>query len=278
MNGRICDLHTHSTFSDGTLTPLELVQEAEKRGIAALALTDHNTVDGLPDFMQAGMRSTVETVGGVELSVDYEGKELHILGLFIKPEAYAQVKAFTKDYKRRKEESNIRLVEALNKAGYAVDIENIRKRTSGQFNRAHVAAELTEKGYTPSIADAFSTLLSKKGVFYREPLRPTASDAIAFIRSIGAVTVLAHPFLNLDERELRSFLSSTQGLTGMETEYSKYDLSTTETARKIAEEFGLLKSGGSDFHGANKPDIQMGTGRGELCVPFEIYERLKNTL
>ena len=278
MNGRICDLHTHSTFSDGTFTPTELVEEAKRLGLAVIALTDHNTVDGLPEFVLAGQRFCVPTVGGVEFSVDYEGKELHILGLFIEPKAYEQVRAFTAEYKRKKEESNIALVAALNKAGYAIDIDKIRARTNGQFNRAHVAAELTAQGYVSSIPEAFSALLSKKGGFYKEPPRPSAGETIAFIKDIGALSVLAHPLLNLTESELNIFLYKTQGLVGMETQYSKYDSQKVKISKRIAEHFNLLESGGSDFHGANKPDIQMGSGKGNLRVPTEFYERLKNTL
>ena len=278
MSVRICDLHTHSIFSDGTLTPTELVEEAERRGIAALALTDHNTVDGLPQFMQAGTRSTVQTVGGVELSVDYNGKELHILALFVAPAAYERVRAFTAEYKRRKEESNIALIAALNKAGYAIDIDKIRARTNGQFNRAHVAAELAENCYVRSNQEAFSSLLSKKVGFYQEPQRPSAFDTIAFIKEIGALSVLAHPLLNLTETELTAFLYAAHGLVGIETLYSKYDSERVKISARLAEKFGLLPSGGSDFHGTNKPDIELGTGRGNLQIPLEFYERLKNTL
>lgn len=275
---KTCDLHTHSVFSDGTCTPAKLIRLAKAAGLSAVALTDHNTVAGLSDFLVAAEGSGVEAVPGVEFSTDYGEKELHILALFVKPEHYAVITEVLEDASRRKEQSNIDLVQALNRAGYALDYAAIKARTpNGQVNRAHIAAELTRLGYTADIQAAFKQLLSPKRGLYVPPKRMGSTEAIRFIKSLGCTAVLAHPFLNMDEALLRAFLPEAvaAGLDGMEVAYSKYSPETTALAVKIAEEFGLKPSGGSDFHGENKPDITIGTGRGDLAIAMDWLEELR---
>ena len=272
-----CDLHAHSTFSDGTFTPAQLVAEAEKRNLTAVALTDHNTIAGLPDFLEAGKGSPVELVPGVEFSTEYEGIELHMLALWLEPKDFAPVTSLLEDFRVRKERSNERLVEALAKAGMVLDYEAVKAAAGGYINRAHIAAELTRLGHTESIQAAFKKFLAPGAGFYTPPKRLDAYDAIRFIKSLGAVAVLAHPFLNLDEGGLRSFLPEAvaAGLDGMEVLYPKYDTETACLAGYMAREFGLLPSGGSDFHGDNKPDIALGSGRGNLRVPEHFLWALK---
>ncbi len=275
---KYCDLHTHSVFSDGTYTPAELICEAETIGLTAVALTDHNTVAGLPAFMEAARESAVEAVPGVEFSTDYLDTELHILALFVKPEHYGTITDLLEDAQRRKDESNADLVEKLRRAGYDIDYAQIKSRTpGGQVNRAHIAAELTDKGYTESVQAAFKQLLSPKHGLYVPPKRIGAYEAIRFIKSLGCTAVLAHPFLSMDEGLLRQFLPEAAqcGLDAMEVYYAKYDASTTALAARIAEEFGIKPSGGSDFHGKNKPDIALGRGRGALQVPAAWCDALK---
>lgn len=276
-----CDLHTHSTFSDGTDTPTELVALAEERGLGAIALTDHNTVAGLPEFLEAAKGKNVRAVAGTEFSTDYKGTELHILGLFLKPEHFGPITALLEDYHRRKEQSNRDLVSKLNAAGYALDYDRIKESTpAGQVNRALIAAELTRLGYTQSIQAAFKQLLSPKCGYYTPPQRPSPFETIRFIKSLGAVAILAHPFLNLEEGALREFLTEAVpcGLDGMETLYSTYDEETTAAAKKVADDFGLLHSGGSDYHGGNKPHIQMGIGQGNLTVPQGLMTAMEERL
>lgn len=275
---RFCDLHIHSTFSDGTCPPAELIALAEEADLAAVALCDHNTVAGLPDFVAAAQGREVEAVPGIEFSTDYDGTELHILALFVEPEYYGEITDLLADADRRKEESNVALAAALNRAGYVFDYAAVKAATpKGHINRAHIAAELTRLGYTESVQAAFKTLLSPEHGYYDPPKRMDAYDAIRYIKSIGAVAVLAHPFLSMDETMLRAFLPEAvcSGLDGMETMYAKYSAETTCLATQIAEEFDLCHSGGSDFHGQNKPDILIGVGRGELRVPESWLEALR---
>jgi len=272
------DLHTHSTYSDGTVSPDELMRMAEQANLSAIVLCDHNTIDGLPKFLDAARGSAVEAIPGVEFSTDYGETELHIVGLWIRPEHYPTVKAMLQEALDRKEQSNQTLIDALNWAGMDLDYSQIKSGTPGGLvNRAVIAAEMTRLGYTESVKEAFSKWLSPKHGYFQPPRRLDCFEVIRFIRSIGGVSVLAHPFLNLDEFELRVFLEKAvkAGLDAMETRYSKYDEETARKAKEIADEFGILESGGSDFHGENKPDIRLGVGKGTLYVPEEFLTGLK---
>ena len=272
----IIDLHTHSTASDGTYTPAEVAKLASAIGLSAIALTDHNTLEGLPEFLAAGENSSVKAIAGIEFSTEYQGTELHILGLFIQPKDYDQINQLLDTYQRRKEASNLALAKALNDAGYFIDYEAVKARTNGIPNRALFAAELIDKGYLSSIREGCLTILSPKNGLYVPPARPDAFETIAFIKSMGAVAVMAHPFLNLKEPELRVFLKKAVafGLDGMETVYSTFDEELTSRAKNLAAEFRLKESGGSDFHGSAKPATALGIGKGNLNVPTEILRKL----
>ena len=243
-----CDLHTHSVFSDGTYTPREVIAEAKRLGLI-VALTDHNTVAGLPEFVDAAQKLGVTAVPGVEFSTEHKGKEI----------------------------SNMELVERLNQAGYLIDYAKVKRRNpNGNANRAHMAAELLERGYVTSIREAFDTILSDGGGFYVPPSRLQLIDVIKELRHIGILPVLAHPLQELTEPELRALLPDAidAGLAGMETMHSSYTPEMISLAERIAAEFSLLSSGGSDFHGSVKPDISLGTGKGWLCIPSKIYSNL----
>lgn len=273
-----CDLHNHSVFSDGTDTPAALISIAEELGLAAIALCDHNTTAGLPEFLQAAKNSSVEAVPGVEFSADWRGTEVHILGLWIGEDQYDAVEEFLRYPLQCKEESNRALVASLNRAGYALNYEALKaQHIRGNFNRAHVAAALVELGAVSSVKEAFDTLLREKHGHFRRAFQNSAADTVRFIRSIGAVCVLAHPLLTLEEDALRQFLEETVplGLQGMEVYYSTYNEETTALAASIAAEFHLLPSGGSDYHGQNKPYIRMGRGKECLHVPCKCLSMLK---
>ena len=278
----MCDLHTHSTASDGSLTPTELIRAAEAIGLDAIALCDHNTVSGLREFLQAAENSSVTAIPGCEFSSDYMGIDLHIIGLFIPETQYDRITAVLTQTQVEKERSNLDLVANLAKDGYVIDYPALRAQAGDGFiNRANIASALVEKGYVPSVKDAFSQLLSPKGKYYNPPKRMDTFEVIDFIKSIGAVAILAHPFLNLkEEAQLRAFLDEAvkHGLDAMETIYTAYSPETTVLAKQIAAEYSLLESGGSDFHGAAKPATALGTGKGNLKVPTEILHKLQALL
>ena len=273
----ICDLHTHSYFSDGSLSPTELIYQAELAGLSAIVLSDHNTVAGVPEFLQAAEGKAIEAVPGIEFSTEYQGTELHILALYIKPCHYDAVTAVVQAFLQRKDKSNEDLIRQLKQAGVDLDYEKIKEGAAGSINRAVIGSEMVRLGYCESVKQAFSDWLSPKRGYYVPPLRPDVFETIAFIKSIGAVAVLAHPFLNLDEQQLRQFLPNAvkAGLDGMEVFYSAYSPETTALARQIAGEFGILESGGSDYHGDNKPHIRLGVGQGDLAIPYALAENME---
>ena len=272
-----CDLHTHSTFSDGTYTPAMLIEAASAAGLSAVALTDHNNMGGLAEFTAAAAGSGVEAIPGIELSTDHPLGELHIVGLFVYPEHYDAIRGALTELSRLKTESNMALCEALTAAGYPVSYDAIVSKTpNGHVNRVHIAAALCEGGYVGSVDEAFSTVLSRERGFYKPPRRPDAIKTIRLLHEIGVVSVLAHPLLSLSEAALREVLDEAvpAGLDAMETHYSTYTEEETETAVRLAREFSLLESGGSDFHGDRKPDIAIGRGRGNLTVPSTLASAL----
>lgn len=281
---QLCDLHAHTNFSDGTCTPEELVALGLEAGLSALVLCDHNNVDGLPRFLAAAEGTSLQAVPAVELSTDYappgeKVRELHIVGLFIEQSHYEAVRQLVAPQLLLKEQSNIRTIENLAKEGIRLDYPAIKASTpGGVVNRAIIARAMLEKGYVASIDEAFERWLSSKLGYYQESDHIGAHEALRFLRSIGAVPVLAHPFLSLKTPELlEGFLPGAieAGLQAMETHYSKFSPEQTAQACAIADRFGLLHSGGSDFHGENKPEIHLGTGRGDLKVPMELLKKLE---
>ena len=273
------DLHCHSNFSDGTKTPSELVKIAEKQGVSALALTDHNTSLGLSEFMKAGENSSVITVPGCEFSTEWHKKEIHIVGLFFKEEYWKEIEDFTELARISKSNSNDKLINSLNEAGYIFTRDEVKAMTDGEdFNRAHVARVLMAKGYVESVSEAFDTLLKEGKGFYDPPNRITSMATIRFIKEFGATAIMAHPLLNLTYQEMLEFLPEAKqaGLDAIETHYTEFDEEMMTTAISLAKQFDLKESGGSDYHGDTKPGINIGTGRGNLFVPYEFYENMKS--
>lgn len=275
---KTCDLHTHSVYSDGTFTPAELIDGAIAAGLSAIAMTDHNTVSGLNEFIAAGEGKSIELVPGVEFTTADNGIELHILGLFINPETYYTINSYIDKAATLKEESNYRLVKRLQEHGYDITYVEILENSKGHVNRANIAAELVKKGYIESINWAFKNILHKDYGLYEPPERLSSIETIRFIREIGAVAVWAHPYFHMTFDQAEEFLprAVAAGLQGMETIYSTYDDATTEKAKEVCRRFGICESGGSDFHGANKPKISLGKGYGNLRIPYEFYQQLKN--
>ena len=276
----ICDLHTHSLFSDGTSTPSEIINLASKKGLSAVALTDHNNILGLCEFFAAAEKTGIEAVGGIEISAEFLNKEIHILGLFVNKEHFVALSDYLEDYSMKKIINYKKLYEKLVSAGYDISYKNIAKLSdNGVFNRVHFAKELMSKGYVSSIKEAFNGVLSEKNGYYKPVKRLNGFEVISFLSGIGLIPVLAHPFLNLEYNELLEFLPKAKenGLVAIETDYSLFNAEQTKNAHELAERFNLLKSGGSDYHGENKPHIDLAVGKGELKVPYEYYLNLKNS-
>ena len=274
---KLCDLHNHSTASDGTLSPREVARLGAKKGLAAVALTDHNTTQGLADFEDEAKRAGILPVPGVEISADFCGVELHILGLFLSKAAQDAVGEYTAAFAACKVESNENLARGLRERGYPITMEELTEEYGNNINRSHFQRLLRKKGLVDPCANLFETLLSEKGGLYVPPRRADALETVAFLRSVGATPVWAHPFLQKTEGTVSDFLplAKKAGLAGLEVLYSEYTARHQERAASLSEEYGLLPSGGSDFHGTAKEGIDMGTGRGNLEIPFAWCEALR---
>lgn len=274
------DLHIHSTHSDGTYSSAEIIAEAKRLGLSAVALTDHNTVSGLPNFLTEARAADLTAIPGTELSTVYEEKEIHLLGLFIPEQHFADITALMQDYRVRKAQSNRDLVARLGKDGYVIDYAEVeRKNPNGNINRALIAKELVANGYVSSVKEAFDTLLGDSIGYYIPPERLDFFEVIRFLRRIHALPVWAHPLQHMDEPTVRAILPRAieAGLAGMEVQHSSYSNETILRAKAIANEFGLLYSGGSDFHGSVKPDVKLGVGSREgdtPNIPDTYYEAL----
>lgn len=273
----VCDLHTHSSFSDGTLTPEALVSLAVKQNLYAIALTDHNTVAGCARFAAAALSSPVHAVCGAEFSTDFSGEEMHLLGLFLPPSVWKEVTAFTATRNEAKEESNRQTIENLRAAGYDINYDELCAAFPGIFrNRSHIAQLLLRKGIVASAADAFQNLLGSDCGYYVRLRNPSFLETIRKIKTWGGVAVWAHPLYHADIAKVTAVLpiARAAGLDGAEVYYSTYTAEDTAAMLAAVKSFGLLPSGGSDFHGDVKPDITLGHGRGGLAVPQSCYEAL----
>lgn len=275
------DLHCHSSFSDGSNTPEELVALAERAGLTALALTDHDTVDGLPRFLAAGEASPVKTVPGIELSAEYDKAPLHLLGLFIQPESSAlqEVLNWVREGRHAR---NLKILDKLNALGYEITHDELCSHSGGGVvGRPHFAAALIAKGHFKHKQHVFRQLLAKGKAAYADRPRLTPRACIEHLCAAGGVAVLAHPAqMGLTRRALRRLVKELKeyGLGGIEVWHPTHDPHQEEFFMRLCEEYDLAPAGGSDFHGALTPDLRLGTGFGTLNVPDAVIPKLKARL
>lgn len=275
------DLHIHSNYSDGTCSPTTLVTKAIEKGLSAFALTDHDTVAGVDNTINAvkEQHAFIKFIPGIELSVAYKEKDIHIVGLFINHNNTALKKATALIIKRR-DDRNLEMVENLKKAGIPITIEALKENNPGTVvTRAHFARFLVDNKITDTPAEAFKKYLNTDTPYYvpRKYIEP--EEGLELIRNAGGVPILAHPFhYKLKENELEKLVKrlALAGLIGIEVLYSNHTKLDEIYAKKLAQKYNLLPSGGSDFHGDNKPAIDIGIGRGNLAIPYEYLESLAN--
>ena len=272
------DLHCHSTFSDGSLTPEQLIEEAAKIGLAALALTDHDTTAGLPRFLAAAAVTAVRAVPGVELSVDCSSGVMHMLGYWMdvaNPELVRQM-AWIRD---GREMRNQAMLEKLNALGFAMTWAEVQGFAGEDVvGRPHFAQVMLQKGYAKDKNEAFDKWLGDGKPGYADRPRLTAEVAVALIRQAGGVAVLAHPYsLHVGKDAMASLLIelAAAGLAGVECYYSEHSADLTKEYLAMARQANLVPTGGSDFHGEVSPGIHLGVGFGGLCVPDEVLGQLE---
>lgn len=275
---KFVDLHTHTQASDGTTAPGDLVRLAQECGLAAIAVTDHDTVSGLAEAQAAGKEYGVEVVRGCELSTSTDIGEMHILGLWL-PEDVSPLQGKLEYLWQKRQERNIRIVEKLQNLGIDIAMEEVLDEARGEcVGRPHIAAVLMHKGVVRDMRAAFKEYLGYQGKAYlpKDVLEP--EEAVRLLCDLGATVSWAHPMLSKTSEEWReAFLRRLvdNGLSAIEAYHSEHSNADVRLCLEMAKRYGLALSGGSDYHGANKPKIRLGIGYGSLRVFYTLFEALQ---
>ncbi|MDJ0923401.1 MAG: PHP domain-containing protein [Acidimicrobiia bacterium] len=271
------DLHLHSTFSDGSATPAEIVAIASDLGLSGIALTDHDTLEGLPDAAAAAERAGLRFIGGTELSVLWREQSMHLLVYCLEP-GPGLIEEQLAILRRGRNARNEHIVELLRGLGIDITYADVLSEAGGGVvGRPHFAGVLVNKGIVTSVAEAFDRFLAQGRPAYAPRQRLAAEEAIAYARATGAVPVIAHPHtLNLRADEYADGFAELvdRGLGGIESFYAEYSPELRQRLASICSELGIVATGGSDYHGKYKPQLQVGIGNGDLRVPDEAFDRL----
>ncbi len=271
----VVDLHTHSRYSDGSDTPAEIVTKAKALGLSAVALTDHDLLDGIGEAAEAA-GSGIELIPGAELSVQWENKGMHLLTYWVEHDSPLADRL--EEIQRGRIARNHEMVEALIDLGVDITMEELEVEAGiGVIGRPHFAAILVRKGASSSIKDAFDQYLAAGRPAYRPRVRVDAAEAMELARNSGAVPVVAHPHTLADGADEFGHLFprfAELGAMGVECYYGEYPQDLRERMTAAVERLGLVATGGSDYHGTYKPDIALGSGKGDLAVPDSCLERL----
>lgn len=281
------DLHTHSNRSDGSYSPAELVDYAIEKGLAAVALTDHDTTDGLAEAMAhakelaAVGQPSIEVIPGIEFSTKLDSQDVHVVGLYIAYDSPA-FRTRLQEFVDSRTNRNIKMCRNLQGAGIDITYERLKAENPGAvITRAHYASYLFEKGYVKSRQEAFARYLGDHTKYFVPREKVTPAQAVKLILEVGGIPILAHPPLyHMGNERLEHLVASLKekGLMGIEVLYSTYTNQDERDMLYLAEKYDLLKSGGSDFHGANKPNLDLGVGFGKLFVPEEYLTAMKQVL
>ena len=278
MSTKIVDLHTHTTESDGSFTPEDLILEAKHVGLSAIAITDHDSISGIKKAAPVALEQEIELIPGVELSTDYNGKEVHVVGLFVDIENEYFLSKI-KEFKENRDNRNAIMVENLQKEGFAITMEELlAENPDCVITRANIARFLYEHGMIPSIQTAFEKYIGDNCKCYVNRFKITPMDGVRLIKEAGGTAILAHPLLyHMSDVTLQKMVNEMKdaGLDGIEAIYCTYSPSEERQMKRFAMDNQLLISGGSDFHGTTKPNLNLGTGYGKLYIPYEVLEEMK---
>lgn len=273
------DLHVHSTASDGSLTPSEVADEAMRMNVSAIALTDHDTIDGVKEIMEYTKDKPLEVVPGIELSCYYQNREIHILGFYADYENEELNKELAV-MKQARENRNQKMVELMQADGLPVTMEKLlHGNPDSVITRGHFARVLVEEGVCKTKDVAFKKYIGVGCKYYLPKPQVTCEMAMGILTKYCKAAYLAHPLLyHFGYKQIEDLLDylKTLGLQGLEVYHSSNNMYESDKLRSIALAKGLKMSGGSDFHGVIKPNIQIGKGRGNMCVPMRFLEELKN--
>lgn len=271
------DLHLHSKASDGTESPAQVVRRASRLGVTTIALTDHDTLAGIAEAKAAAAPLPIDLIPGTELSVDWPTGKMHLLVYFLEPIAgpLQDRLAWLREGRNRR---NAAIVNRLQQLGYDVTLGEAEAQAEGpSVGRPHIADALVTKGYFDARSEAFHDLLADGGAAYIERVRLSAEEAISLARDSGAVPVIAHPYtIGLGRAEYRAAFRelTSLGLGGIEAYYPEHTPALRSHLASIADQLGIVATGGSDYHGTGKPGLEIGTGRGDLIVPDHVVTAL----
>jgi len=273
------DLHLHTTASDGAMSPSAMVRYAKSKGLQAIAITDHDTIEGLEEGLAEGAKTGLEVITGIEISAEHSPGSMHLLGYFfdIRHPLLNERLAYLQ---KARAERNPKIIENLNRLGVRITYEEVVKASGGgQVGRPHFAQVLEEKGYVRSFQEAFERYLRKGASAYVDKVRFTPKEALHFVKEANGVAVLAHPnTLGMNGRaELEKLVLQLVefGLAGIEVYYPEHSPFEVAQYKLLAEKHSLVTTGGTDYHGLEKNGLDIGVGRGEMKLPYAIVENLK---
>jgi predicted metal-dependent phosphoesterase TrpH len=274
------DLHTHSTASDGSDPPAELIRLAVAKGLSAIALTDHDTQEGLAEAREAASSTDLELIPGTELSLNFDGGGMHLVVLWLEP-GPGPLQDRLEGLQEGRGSRNERIVEVLSSLGMPLTVEEIEHEAGGgSVGRPHIAAVMVQRGYVPDIKTAFDMWLANDRPAYVGRPRLNPEEAIGLARESGAVPVLAHPHtLGIHRAQMMADVLTRlrdAGLVGLEATYSGYRQHERYGYADLARRFGLIPSGGSDYHGTYKEGLDLGVGYGDLSIPESTLEELRS--
>lgn len=275
------DLHIHSTASDGSLSPSQIVETAKKTGLRAIAITDHDTIEGSAEALRLPQVPALDVLSGIEISADFTSGTMHILGYLLRVDDLS-LNQTLKRVQESRANRNVQIVEKLQESGVDIVFDEVVEASGGgQIGRPHIAQVLVQKGIVQSFEGAFKKFLKKGGPAYVQRYRLSPAEAVQMILRAGGVPVLAHPFTlhTKSETELEGIIVELKlaGLLGVEVYYPDHERDRAALYEHLALRHGLLITGGTDFHGAVKPEVHIGSGRGDMCVPYRLVEELKKS-
>lgn len=273
----LIDLHIHTTASDGTFSPKEVVEMALERNLSVIAITDHDTVAGVEEAMEASEGNEITVVPGVEISCLYSGREIHMLGLFLDWKK-SEFLEHMEEMRREREDRNKKMIEKMQETGIPVTKEKLQfGEPDTVITRAHFARFLEQEGMVKKKDEAFKKYIGEGCPYYLPRRYIPYEKAIDWIKEAGGLAILAHPYLyGFKEPKIRQMLLDLKeaGLDGLEAYHSSVNNGQSNLLREYAKEYGLLVSGGSDFHGSNKPYVHLGVGKGNVRITDYVYEKL----
>ena len=275
------DLHMHTTHSDGSFLPRDLIRHAREKKLRCISVTDHDTMSSYDECADEAKKLGIELIPGIEISAQFEPGTLHILGYFLDPNQ-PELQSSLKNIQQARLERNPQIIKKLNELGIPITLEEVKAESGGkQVGRPHFACVLLKKGAVNSMQEAFDKYLGKGKPAYIDKRRLSSRESIQKIRKAGGIAVIAHPKqMKLDDPSMEKEFErlAAEGLGGIEAFNSCQNRNEAELYKRVAKRFKLFVTGGSDFHGANKPDVQLGVLGGGAELSYQLIERMKSSL